>query len=65
MGLPYVLHDSVNIVMYPAAEIVALSYMGSLQHTSGLVMLPRLILLHDFSPRHVYPCVQVLYLCGG
>ena len=26
VGLPYVLHDSVNIVMYPAAEIVALSY---------------------------------------
>lgn len=65
VGFPYVLHDSINIVMYPAAEIVTLPHMDGLQDTGGLVMLPGLVLLHNFSPRHVYPCVQVLYLRGG
>ena len=51
--------------MYPAAEIVALVYVGGLQEIGGLVMLPRLVLLNNFSPRHIYPCVQILYLHGG
>lgn len=43
VGLSHILHDSVNVLMYPAAEIVALVYVGGLQKIGGLVMLPRLV----------------------
>ena len=51
--------------MSSVAVIVALPHMSGMQDTSGLVMLSQLVLLHDFSPRHVYPSIQVLYLLGG
>ena len=40
MGFLYVLHDTVYIVMYSAAEILALLHMDCVQQIGGLVMLP-------------------------
>ena len=56
VGLLYVLHDTVYIVMYPAAEILALLHMDCVQQISGLVMLPRLVFdLHRRLERHQHP----------
>ncbi len=51
--------------MHSAGEIFPLVHMGRLKKIGRFVVLSRLVLLHDFSPRHIYPCVQILYLHGG